>query len=127
LGNPGSEKLLHVLQPSFWFAAHLHVKFAAVVRHPPVPGSSSTTTTDNKDKPKENATSTSATTTTTSDSKEATSSSPTAPSAPPQKLTRFLALSKVMPGQDYMQVMLITISYITSHDNLVCNDNRVGH
>eukprot|EP01125_Pyxidicula_operculata_P016287 TRINITY_DN5580_c0_g2_i1.p1 TRINITY_DN5580_c0_g2~~TRINITY_DN5580_c0_g2_i1.p1 ORF type:complete len:280 (-),score=59.62 TRINITY_DN5580_c0_g2_i1:99-938(-) len=33
LGSPALEKLLRVLQPEFWFAAHLHVKFPAVVRH----------------------------------------------------------------------------------------------
>lgn len=35
LGSVPGEFLLKQLQPSFWFAGHLHVKFAAVVRHPP--------------------------------------------------------------------------------------------
>ena len=34
LGNPALEDILHTLKPAHWFAAHLHVKFAAVVRHP---------------------------------------------------------------------------------------------
>ncbi|CAM9614805.1 unnamed protein product, partial [Hapterophycus canaliculatus] len=33
LGNPAAEQLLHKIQPDYWFAAHLHVKFPAVVRH----------------------------------------------------------------------------------------------
>lgn len=32
-GNPGTKELLHILKPSYWFAAHMHVKFAAVVPH----------------------------------------------------------------------------------------------
>ena len=33
LGSPPNEYLLNLLKPSFWFAAHMHVKFEALVTH----------------------------------------------------------------------------------------------
>lgn len=33
LGSQAGETLLHELKPKYWFAAHLHCRFAATVQH----------------------------------------------------------------------------------------------
>eukprot|EP01116_Phalansterium_solitarium_P020989 TRINITY_DN6379_c0_g1_i2.p1 TRINITY_DN6379_c0_g1~~TRINITY_DN6379_c0_g1_i2.p1 ORF type:complete len:499 (+),score=143.14 TRINITY_DN6379_c0_g1_i2:143-1639(+) len=57
LGSPPAMKLMKVLEPSYWFSAHMHAKFPALVKHES------------------------------------------------GKQTKFLALSKVLPGQDFLQVL----------------------
>ncbi|CBZ51768.1 hypothetical protein NCLIV_015600 [Neospora caninum Liverpool] len=59
LGNPHTMELLKKLKPAFWFAAHLHARFAAVYVHP----------------------------------------------GPEGKATRFLALDKVLPRRDFLQIL----------------------
>uniref|UniRef100_M4B8J8 Lariat debranching enzyme C-terminal domain-containing protein n=1 Tax=Hyaloperonospora arabidopsidis (strain Emoy2) TaxID=559515 RepID=M4B8J8_HYAAE len=88
LGSPAGEYLMYQLRPQHWFAAHLHVKFAAVVVHPhqsrggnkPNNGEASETHKTEQD---------------------------AAPVLPPSEpvTTKFLALDKCLPRREFMQIL----------------------
>lgn len=83
LGSPAGEFLLFQLKPQHWFAAHLHVKFAALVRHPAPLAAP----------PVEAA--------------DAVAAAPvTDAAAPPaEQVTKFLALDKCLPRREFLQVL----------------------
>ncbi len=98
LGSPPAEDLLKALQPSYWFSAHLHVKFAALYRHPAAP---------------------TAATAVPAASGQASADSPAVHVIGPaesagrgqhangggsERTTAFLALDKCLPGRGFLQV-----------------------
>ncbi|KAG7398393.1 Methyltransferase-like protein 9 [Phytophthora boehmeriae] len=92
LGSPAGEFLMHQLRPQHWFAAHLHVKFAAIVVH------------------QENASNT----THPSPEGEATEAEEKATigeqntvikATSRQATTKFLALDKCLPRREFMQIL----------------------
>jgi lariat debranching enzyme len=84
LGSPPLMDLLRLLRPTLWFAAHLHVKFAAIVPH--TSSSSQASSSSAKD---------------TSHAKEAGDSSNNEVYCQPVGVnsTRFLSLDKCLPGR----------------------------
>ncbi|GMF12668.1 unnamed protein product [Phytophthora lilii] len=90
LGSPAGEFLLYQLRPQYWFAAHLHVKFAAIVVHPDQEAAHSTTTAETTD------------TKQTEENGEQTATVKT-PSQP--VTTKFLALDKCLPRREFMQIL----------------------
>lgn len=83
LGSRPNEDLLNMLQPSYWFAAHLHCKFVAVVQH--------------NDPPRRQATSEKV-----DDSCDTTEVFPEK-----DRVTKFLALDKCLPKRRFLQILNI--------------------
>ncbi|KAE8896483.1 Lariat debranching enzyme [Phytophthora fragariae] len=92
LGSPASEFLLYQLRPQHWFAAHLHVKFAAIVVHPELATDTAQASADGD----------SAQTGKAEGNKEQ-NAAPKPPSQP--ATTKFLALDKCLPRREFMQIL----------------------
>lgn len=93
LGSRPLEELLKAVQPAYWFAAHLHCKFAALVPHNPCQkrpddGSSSSSSSSSEDEDDEKA-------------------PQTPPPSRPVPVTKFLALDKCLPRRGFLQVVEI--------------------
>eukprot|EP00041_Stephanoeca_diplocostata_P025922 m.690576 g.690576 ORF g.690576 m.690576 type:complete len:641 (-) comp22851_c0_seq3:246-2168(-) len=83
LGSPPAEHLLHLLQPRYWFSAHLHVKYPAIVQHGP---SAAPAVKDTDEHP---------------DVQDATPSA----GRVEMRATRFLALDKCLPNREFLQIV----------------------
>ncbi|KAJ3350417.1 hypothetical protein HDU91_006250 [Kappamyces sp. JEL0680] len=90
LGSPPGLFLLERLQPSYWFSAHLHVKFEAAFHHPaspqPVANPDEIDLSDSDDDQAEQA-----------------------PAETGPKTTRFLALDKCLPKRQFLEILEIPI------------------
>ena len=97
LGSASAALLLHELRPEFWFSAHLHVKFAVSVQHPP----------------QYDALHASRVAESTREAvlggvrPGAGSAARAAAGRSPD--TKFLALDKCLPGRDYLQILTIPV------------------
>lgn len=103
LGSPAGEFLLFQLKPQHWFAAHLHVKFAALVRHT---AAASAPPTESVQSTGDDA----------NESSEPDSSTSTEGKAAPEEVTKFLALDKCLPRREFLQVLDIPTTAATTGD-----------
>ena len=83
LGSMPAEALLHDLQPRYWFSAHMHVKYAAIVKHEENNTTNSNINMSNND-----------------DVNEVKKEE--------EKTTKFLALDKCLPNRKFLQVLDMT-------------------
>ena len=130
LGSPAGRYLLDRLKPCFWFSAHLHTKYAAIIEHqeqavsseqrPPTPSNPDEIDIDDEDQPTpalnlDQLDSGHDGTTNTARSMEADGvpeeavSTPSFPKHTPitNRRTYFLALDKCLPRHDFLQLLEI--------------------
>ena len=89
LGSPPLRTILDHIQPRFWFAAHLHVKFAAVYPHATTAATASTIDEGNE--------------------MSGSSSSSSSSDVVTGRVSRFLSLDKLLPGRDFLQILDIPL------------------
>lgn len=87
LGSPPLIELLRTLRPEWWFAAHMHTRFEAIVEHQgAAPWAQSLRKADG---------------------------TTTQPATTPAE-TQFLALDKCLPNRDFLEVCLRLFEYVYS-------------
>ena len=100
LGSIHLMNLLHILKPSFWFCAHLHCKFAAIVPWATLSPAAGGEKTEGGARPPPPPLPPPAASTDIPLCSSAVSSS---------KCTRFLSLDKVLPGRDFLQIIEVEV------------------
>lgn len=113
--------MLHSLQPKYWFSAHLHVKFAALVNHEQQPQSEPVQQNTPAANPDEIALDfddeveeTKNEETEANPVEETTTTTPATP-----KVTRFLSLDKCLPGREFLQIIDIPAYKSQAHKQWV--------
>ncbi|RLN50523.1 hypothetical protein BBJ29_007051, partial [Phytophthora kernoviae] len=106
LGSPAGEFLMYQLRPQHWFAAHLHVKFAAIVVHPEQATEAAHKSAEgDATETKEG---------TTIEEQDTVAKTPYRPAT-----TKFLALDKCLPRREFMQILDLTPADATSGTTVV--------
>lgn len=119
LGSPAGEFLLFQLKPHHWFAAHLHVKFAALVRHAPAAAPPPVSAEEAK------AISEEAVSAEVSADQQEVSAETSQPAE--QEVTKFLALDKCLPRREFLQVVEIPVApSSTTTDTPAVVEDREG-
>jgi len=95
LGSQPLEELLKAIQPAYWFAAHLHCKFAALVPH------------NHSQKRADDGSSSSSSSSEDEDEEKEEKTTPTPPPTKHVPVTKFLALDKCLPRRAFLQVVEI--------------------
>jgi lariat debranching enzyme len=109
LGSPANEDLLHALRPRYWFAAHLHVKFEALVRHesagPLGNGDKCDVPSDGKSEERKDPMENSATTEFIGlESNDGICTASSNMETLTEQMTRFLSLDKCLPKRRHIQI-----------------------
>ena len=102
LGSPPAEEIMSALRPRFWFAAHMHVKFAAVVRHGQVHGAQG-----QRDSGQEAAQAHGSSSSGGCGDDGHAGDAGDAGDGGGQGVTRFLALDKCLPRRSFLQLITI--------------------